>query len=184
MSNCQVTALDLGDLRLVDWGGSGGGMGAGFGVVGVGGRQNTWRWLAWWGKHRRISGLVGRWELGATLQSRQEYCLCRRCYDLGDQDRSYRLLLVSGTQRKSSKSKGWPQFPNLCAQLLICVWLFATPRTVTCQAPWYMGILQARILEWVVTPSFRRSSQPSDLTQDSCIAGGFYTVLNHQGSLS
>ena len=46
------------------------------------------------------------------------------------------------------------------------------------------GILQARILEWVVTPSFRRSSQPRDLTQDSCIAGGFYIVLSHQGSPS
>ena len=37
MSTCQATALDLGDLRLSDWGGSGGGMGAGLGVVGVGG---------------------------------------------------------------------------------------------------------------------------------------------------
>lgn len=35
MSTCQVTALDLRDLSLVDWGGSGGGMGAGLGVVGV-----------------------------------------------------------------------------------------------------------------------------------------------------
>ena len=31
------------------------------------------------------------------------------------------------------------------------------------------GILQARILEWVVFPS------PGDQTQVSCIAGGFFT---------
>ena len=33
-------------------------------------------------------------------QDRSIQCLHRRCYDLRDQDRSYRLLLVSGTQRK------------------------------------------------------------------------------------
>ena len=35
-----------------------------------------------------------------------------------------------------------------------------------------MGILQARILEWVAMPS-RGSSQPRDQTQVSCTAGGF-----------
>ena len=39
-----------------------------------------------------------------------------------------------------------------------------------------MGMLQARILEWVAMPSSRRSSQPRDRTQVSCIAGGFFTV--------
>ena len=38
------------------------------------------------------------------------------------------------------------------------------------------GILQARILEWAAMPSSRRSSQPRDQTQVSCIAGGFLTV--------
>ena len=33
------------------------------------------------------------------------------------------------------------------------------------------GILQARILEWVVMPSSRGSSQPRDQTQASCVAG-------------
>ena len=37
------------------------------------------------------------------------------------------------------------------------------------------GILQARILEWVAFPFSRGSSQPRDLTQNSCIAGGFFT---------
>ena len=36
---------------------------------------------------------------------------------------------------------------------LSCVWLFVTPWMVAYQAPLPMGILQARILEWVVRPS-------------------------------
>ena len=38
------------------------------------------------------------------------------------------------------------------------------------------GILQSRILEWVVIPFSRGSSQPRDWTQVSCIAGIFFTV--------
>ena len=37
------------------------------------------------------------------------------------------------------------------------------------------GIPQARILEWVVVPFCRGSSQPRDQTQVSCIAGGIFT---------
>ena len=37
------------------------------------------------------------------------------------------------------------------------------------------GILQARILEWAAFSFSRRSSQPRDQTQVSCIAGGFFT---------
>ena len=37
------------------------------------------------------------------------------------------------------------------------------------------GTLQARILEWVVMPSSRGSSQARDQTQVSCIAGRFFT---------
>ena len=47
-----------------------------------------------------------------------------------------------------------------------------TPWTVAHQAPLSMGILQARVLEWVVMPS---SSQPKGRTQVSCIAGRFFT---------
>ena len=38
-----------------------------------------------------------------------------------------------------------------------------------------LGILQARIMEWVAFPFSRGSSQPRDQTQGSCIAGGFFT---------
>ena len=37
------------------------------------------------------------------------------------------------------------------------------------------GILQARVLEWVATPSSRGSSQPRDRTCGSCTAGRFFT---------
>ena len=65
---------------------------------------------------------------------------------------------------------------SLWAKSLSRVRLFATPWTVARQAPLSMGILQARILEWVAMPSFRGSSQPRDWTQVYQIAGGFLTV--------
>ena len=61
------------------------------------------------------------------------------------------------------------------------VQLFVTPWTVAFQASLSMGILQARILEWVAMPSSGGSSQPRDRTQVSCIASILYR-LSHQGS--
>ena len=49
---------------------------------------------------------------------------------------------------------------TLCAQSLSCVRLSATPWTAALQVPLSMGILQARILEWVAMPSSRGSFQP------------------------
>ena len=54
--------------------------------------------------------------------------------------------------------------------------LFATPWTVAHQTPLFMGILQEKILEWVVMPCSKRSSQPRDRTWVFHIAGGFYTI--------
>ena len=53
-------------------------------------------------------------------------------------------------------------------QSLSCVWLC---NPMDCSAPGSSvhGILQARILEWVVMPSSRGSSQPRDQTHISCI---------------
>ena len=56
------------------------------------------------------------------------------------------------------------------------VQLFVTLRSVARQAPLSMGILLARVLEWVSMPSSRGSSQPWDQTLVSCTAGGFFTV--------
>ena len=47
------------------------------------------------------------------------------------------------------------------------------PMDCTHQAPLSMGILQARILEWVAIPSSRGSSQPRDQSRFSCIASRF-----------
>ena len=44
------------------------------------------------------------------------------------------------------------------------------------------GILQARILEWVVTAFSRASFQPRDQTRVFCIAGRFFTMVNPKGS--
>ena len=69
-----------------------------------------------------------------------------------------------------------------CAQSLSPVRLFETPWTVAHQAPLSMGVLQARILEWVARPSSKASSQPRDPTQVSCTAGRFFHHLSHQRS--
>ena len=70
-----------------------------------------------------------------------------------------------------------PELTTQCgAYLLSHVQFSATPWTVACQAPLSMGILQARILDWVAMPISRGSSQPWDQTQFSHIAGGFFTI--------
>ena len=60
-----------------------------------------------------------------------------------------------------------------------CVQLFVTLWTVACQAPLSMGILQARILDWVAVSSSRGSSWPKDRTlslMSPALAGGFFTT--------
>ena len=70
---------------------------------------------------------------------------------------------------------------NFCA-VLSCVGLFATPWTLAHLAPLSMGILQAKILEWVTMPSSWGSSQPRNQTQVSH-CGQILYCLSHQGSL-
>ena len=53
--------------------------------------------------------------------------------------------------------------------------LFGTPWIVALQAPLSMGILQAKVLEWIAMSSSRVSSQPRDQIQLSYIAGRFFT---------
>ena len=64
----------------------------------------------------------------------------------------------------------------VCVESLGHVQLFVSPWTVAQQVSLSMGILQARILEWVSMSSSRGSSQPSDRTQVFCIAVEFFTV--------
>ena len=51
-----------------------------------------------------------------------------------------------------------------------------TPWTVAHQPPLSLGILQARLLEWVAMPCSRGFPQPIDETQVSWIAGRFFTI--------
>ena len=63
----------------------------------------------------------------------------------------------------------------LYALSLSHVQLFVTPSTIAHHAALSMGILQARIMEWVAMHSSRGSSQPRNLTQVSRIAGRYFT---------
>ena len=64
----------------------------------------------------------------------------------------------------------------MSAKSLSRVQVFATLWTVAHQDPLSMGILQARVLEWVAMPSSRGSSQARDQTQVSHIAGKLFTI--------
>ena len=58
-----------------------------------------------------------------------------------------------------------------------------TPWTIAQPGSPVLGILQARILEWVAIPFSRVSSWPRDRTQASCTVGEFFTVwTTHMGS--
>ena len=73
---------------------------------------------------------------------------------------------------------------NLC--VLSCfshIWFFVTLWTVACQALLSMGILQAKILEWIAMPSSRGSSWPRDLTHGSYVSCIGRWVLYHQHHL-
>ena len=67
---------------------------------------------------------------------------------------------------------------NYCAVLCLvaqsCLSL-CNPMDLALQAPLSLGILQARILEWVAVPSSRGSSQPKKRAGTSYIVGGFFT---------
>ena len=64
----------------------------------------------------------------------------------------------------------------LSVRVLSHAQLFARPRTVACQTPLCMGILQARTLEWVAISYLRGSFRPRDQTCVSCMAGGYFTI--------
>ena len=87
--------------------------------------------------------------------------------------RGKRLLRLDQTPFFFSRQNPTPLLPaseGPVHSLFSPVRLFATPWTVAHQAPLSMGILQARILEWVAMSSSRGSSQPRDRTRDSCVS--------------
>ena len=83
----------------------------------------------------------------------------------------------------STQSKLW-RHPRLYTWWVLCfpVWVAqscpALCNPMDCGPPGSSvhGILQASIVKWGAVPFSRRSSQPRDWTQVSCIAGGFSTM--------
>ena len=68
----------------------------------------------------------------------------------------------------------FPHFPNCVLSRSVC--LTVTLWTVARQAPLSLETLQTRILEQVAMSSSRGSSQPTDQTKVSRIAGRFFTI--------
>ena len=68
---------------------------------------------------------------------------------------------------------------SYCYGLTECVVTKSCPTLCSpmdCSPPDSYGILQARVLEWIVIPLSRSSSWPRDQTQVSCIASRFFTI--------
>ena len=63
----------------------------------------------------------------------------------------------------------------MCLLTQLC-WTLCNPMDCFHQAPLFMRIFQARLLEWGACPFSRGSSQPRDQIQVSCIAGGLFTT--------
>ena len=74
----------------------------------------------------------------------------------------------------------WIHYTCVCLVSQSCP--AVTPRTVAYQDPLSMGILQARILEWVVMPSSRGSFQPRDQTLVSHFVCGFFLPSEPPGN--
>ena len=69
-----------------------------------------------------------------------------------------------------SSSRTWLE-PCVCMlSRYSCVRLFAILWTAACPVPLSMGILKARILECIATPSFRGPSRPRDRTRVSYVS--------------
>ena len=82
-----------------------------------------------------------------------------------DSLKCHRNLLegIKDCNEVGNSSKGF-----LCVYSTLC-----NPMDCSLPSSLSMGILRARILEWIAMPSSRGSSQPRDGAQVSHIAGGF-----------
>ena len=70
---------------------------------------------------------------------------------------------------------GWKHHTSVAKCCLLHVWL-CDPADCSLPGSSVNGILQPRILEWIVIPFSRKSSQPRDWTQVSCTTGKFFTI--------
>ena len=93
------------------------------------------------------------------------------------------LFIIATSGNNSNTHHQWVYKRNVvCVQWNVCVLShFSRVRLcdpMDCSPPSssVCGIFQTRILQWVVMPSSRGSSQPKDWTCGSCIAGRFFTT--------
>ena len=80
------------------------------------------------------------------------------------------------TQREMSDRRQIPYYIASCSKSCQSCLTLCDPKDCSQPVSSVHGILQARIPEWVAIPFSRRSFQPRDQTQISCIAGRFLTV--------
>ena len=85
-------------------------------------------------------------------------------------------MLTAGTWRISSLDPQYLALVNEWMCVLCCVQIFYDPMDCSPPGSSVLGILQARILEWVAISFSRGSFQPRDWTRVSCIAGKFFTA--------
>ena len=84
------------------------------------------------------------------------------------------VIHSSAHQREGSSVNQWKKKVEvLVAQSCLTL---SQPHDCSLPGSSVHGILQARILVWVAISFSRGSSQLSDRTQVSCIAGGFFTI--------
>ena len=84
-----------------------------------------------------------------------------------------RPVLKVGTDRRHEKTWRFPEWVSEKSPR--CVWL-CSPLGCSPPGSSVHGILQDRILEWVVVPFSRASCQSRDWIQISHIAGGFFAI--------
>ena len=83
-----------------------------------------------------------------------------------------------------------PQQGTVCACVCVCTWVKSLQSCLTLYITMYyslpgssvLGILQARVVEWVAMPSSRGTSWPRDLTLVSCFNRWVLDYKHHLGS--
>ena len=98
-----------------------------------------------------------------SLKGQQSFCFVFPYWSALNSER-----LPLSSQSKKEKTKKKQKKPHFLSSVYVLS-LSVISDFMRPQAPLSTGILQGRILEWMVMPSSRGSSQPRDLTHVSCL---------------